>query len=114
MEKGLSELTKQEITLYNLQVIRDAVSEYYSKYSQLYIHNVERFTSEEKLHIIDIGTSIIGTRLEIGFPGGSFVQSIVNNDLRGAFASADDINVNCIRFYLMMIYNIQLRDLYYN
>ncbi len=106
MKEGLSELTKQEITMHNIQVIRDAVSEYYSKYSHLYIHNVEFFTSDQKRHVIDIGTSIIGTRMEIGFPGGSFVQSIVNNDLRGAVASADDVNANCIRFYVMMIYNI--------
>lgn len=111
MKEGISELTKQEITMHNLQVIRDAVSEYYSKYSNLYIHNEEYFSSDQKRHVIDIGTSIIGTRMEIGFPGGSFVQSIVNNDLRGSFAAADDINVNCIRFYLMMIYNISIPGL---
>jgi hypothetical protein len=52
------------------------------------------------------------TRLDIGFPGGSFVQSVVNNSLSGAFASADSINAQCIRFYVMMMYNLNIEGLY--
>jgi len=99
-------------TVENLIFIRGKVREYLEMYGYLYIQNIDSMSDEDQDHIVSIGTSIIGTRLEIGFPGGSFVQAIVNNDLRGAFASADSINVNCIRFYVMMIYNLNLDGLY--
>jgi hypothetical protein len=99
-------------TVENLIFIRGKVREYLEKFGHLYIQNIDSMSDEDQDHIVSIGTSIIGTRLEIGFPGGSFVQAIVNNDLRGAFASADSINVNCIRFYVMMIYNLNLDGLY--
>lgn len=56
-------------------------------------------------HIINIGTSILMTRWGIGPSGGSFVQAIVDNDLREAFGRADEINEQAIKFYLMLIYN---------
>jgi len=83
-----------------------AVREYFDRNGHRYIANFEQLEDEDISHIISIGTSIICTRLEIGYAGGSFVQSVVNNDLRGAFANADHINVNAIRFYLMMMYNM--------
>jgi hypothetical protein len=30
----------------------------------------------------------------------------VNNDLSEAFGRADDINIHCIRFYVMLMYNV--------
>jgi hypothetical protein len=36
----------------------------------------------------------------------------VNNNLSGTFASADSINAQCIRFYVMMMYNLNLGGLY--
>lgn len=99
-------------TVEQIMFIRGKVREYLEKYGQHYIQNFESFSDEDRDHVVSIGTSIIGTRLDIGFPGGSFVQSIVNNDLRGSFASADSINAQCIRFYVMMIYNLNLDGLY--
>jgi hypothetical protein len=99
-------------TVEQLMFIRGKVREYLEKYGQHYIQNFELMSDEDQDHIVSIGTSIIGTRLDIGFPGGSFVQSIVNNDLRGSFASADSVNANSIRFYVMMIYNLNLEGLY--
>lgn len=101
-------------TVESLMLIRGKVREYLEKFGHYYIQNYKFMDDEDKDHIVSIGTSIIGTRMNIGYPGGSFVQAIVNNDLRGAFAAADDVNANCIRFYVMMIYNIQLDELYYN
>ncbi len=86
--------------------IQAAVSEYFHKNAHLYISNFPYLREEDKNHIISIGTSIICTRDNVGFPGGSFVQSIVNNDLRGAFATADNVNQGAIRFYVMMMYNM--------
>lgn len=59
----------------------------------------------ERDHIINIGTSILCTKWKIGYPGGSFVQAIVDNDLQGAFGRADSINQDCIKFYVMLAYN---------
>jgi hypothetical protein len=60
-------------------------------------------TSRE--HIVNIGTSVLNTKWGIGFPGGSFVQAIVDNDLHGALGRADNINQDCIKFYSMLLYN---------
>jgi hypothetical protein len=91
-------------------LIRGKVREYMEKFGQHYIQNFEFFSDEDQEHVVNIGTSIICTRLDIGFPGGSFVQSVVNNDLRGAFANADSVNAQCIRFYVMMMYNISIHN----
>lgn len=56
-------------------------------------------------HIINIGTSVLCTKWGVGFPGGSFVQAIVDNDLMGAISRADSINGDCIKFYAMLLYN---------
>lgn len=56
-------------------------------------------------HIINIGTSVLCTKWGVGYPGGSFVQAVVDNDLREAFGRADAINSDCIKFYVMLIYN---------
>jgi hypothetical protein len=57
-------------------------------------------------HIIEIGTSILCTKWNVGYPGGDFVQAVVDNDLREAFGRADDVNQHCIKFYLMLMYNV--------
>jgi len=99
-------------TVEQIMFIRGKVREYMEKYIQHYIQNFESFSDEDRDHVVSVGTSIISTRLNIGFPGGSFVQSIVNNNLSGTFASADSINAQCIRFYVMMMYNLNLEGLY--
>ena len=103
--------TKQEATLHNMQVIKNKVKEYIGDMGHHYIQNYEFLGKEDLEHIADIGTSVMCTKLEIGFPGGSFVQSVVNNDLRGSFANADSVNAGAIRFYVMMMYNLQLNGL---
>jgi hypothetical protein len=51
---------------------------------------VQRYESENvSEHIINIIVSVMRTRDGIGPIGGSFVQSIVNNDLYGAMVRAD-------------------------
>ena len=46
----------------------------------------------------------------IGYPGGSFVQAVVDNDLTGAFSRADYINRNSLGFYCKLLYNIGYID----
>lgn len=98
-------------TVEQIMFIRRKVREYIEDLGHHYIQNYEFLTKDDLEHIAEIGTSIMCTKLEIGFPGGSFVQSIVNNDLRGSFANADSVNAKAIRFYVMMSYNLQLNGL---
>ena len=80
------------------------VSNYFDKYGKEYLPiDMVMFHKE---HIVYIGASILCTKWEIGYPGGDFAHTIVNNDLAGAFGRADEINVYCIRFYIMLMYNV--------
>jgi hypothetical protein len=65
---------------------------------------ISPYTNETE-HVVRIGTSILCTKWGIGYPGGSFVQAVVNNDLMEAFGRADSVNVNAIRFYVSLLYN---------
>lgn len=85
------------------EIVRTVVSDYFDKYA---IQYVPLMMSIEKDHIVDIGTSILCTKWNVGYPGGSFAQAVVNNDLAEAFGRADDINIHCIRFYVMLMYNV--------
>lgn len=86
--------------------INQSVKEYFDKNAKRYIPNFDELLTDEKNDIVSIGTSIICTRLGVGYGGGSFVQSVIDNDLSGAFANADHNNANAIRFYLVMMYNM--------
>jgi hypothetical protein len=66
---------------------------------------VSSSVDNERDHIVNIGTSILCTKWKVGYPGGSFVQALVNNDLMETHGRADDINLNCIRFYVYLMYN---------
>jgi hypothetical protein len=65
---------------------------------------------ESRSHIVNIGTSILCTKWGIGYPGGSFVQAVVGNDLMGAFSRADSINKDAMGFYCKLLYNIGYID----
>lgn len=87
----------------NMEQVRDLVTEYYKdnffKIMGYYLIN------SEKEHVINIGTSILCTKWNIGYPGGSFVQAVVDNDLMETFSRADDVNAKVIKFYCHLIYN---------
>ena len=65
---------------------------------------------ESRAHIINIGASVLRTKWNIGFPGGSFVQAVVNNNLMEAIGRADSINQDCLKFYTMLLYNTSYID----
>lgn len=88
-----------------IEKIRNQVKAYFEKNACHYITNFTELSEDDTNHIISIGTNIIATRHGMSFRS-SFVQSVIDNDLRGAFATADDTNLLAIRFYLMMMYNM--------
>lgn len=51
----------------------------------------------ESPHIINIIMSVMCTRDGVGYPGGSFVQAVVDNDLLNAVARADSECIKNIR-----------------
>ena len=58
-------------------------------------------TEEEMNHVTSVGVSVLQTR-DGGTPGGSFVQSIVKNDLSGSYNRADSTNRKVIPFYIIL------------
>lgn len=78
-----------------------------------YINNaayckVNGLSADEQSHIIEIGTSILCTRWCVGYEGGSFVQSFVNNDLLGAIGRADETSYKGLKFFASLMYNVAM------
>ena len=86
------------------EIVRTIVSDYFDKYADMYLPIYHKLSEED--HVIKIGTSILCTKWGVGYPGGSFVKAVVDNNLSEAFGRADDINIHCIRFYVMLMYNV--------
>jgi hypothetical protein len=84
--------------------IRAKVEDFYNNHSHL-VDLESKLIPDSRQHIIAIGTSILCTKWEVGPPGGSFVQAMVNNNLMESFSRADSINAGAIRFYCSLIYN---------
>jgi hypothetical protein len=91
-----------------MEQIKELVVNYYNsnffKIMGYYLNN------DDKEHVINIGTSILCTKWNVGYPGGSFAQAVVNNDLMETFSRADDINSKVIKFYVHLIYNTRKPD----
>jgi hypothetical protein len=85
-------------------IVRAVVSDYFDKYAIQYVPYT--MMNIEKEHIIDTGTSIMCDKWHVGYPPGDFAKAVVDNDLAQAFGRADDINIHCIRFYVMLMYNV--------
>jgi len=66
---------------------------------------IDDMNEENKNHIINIGTSILCTKWEIGFEGGGFVQAVVANDLMKAVGSADGTSLKGLKFFASLLYN---------
>ena len=61
-----------------MENIKSQVQAYFDKNARNYITNSETLTAEDKSHIVNIGTSIICTRHEIGYPVQKFVYTNTN------------------------------------
>ena len=88
-----------------MKMVRDIVSDYMVENDNL-IPIQHRLDPEDISHIENIATSILCTKWNVGYPGGSFVQAVVDNDLKGAFSRADTVNRDCMLFYVSMMSNV--------
>jgi hypothetical protein len=67
---------------------------------------LEGLSSQERNHILSIGTSILCTKWGVGYEGGSFVQSFVRNDLMGAIGRADNTTYKGFKFFASLLHNV--------
>ena len=87
----------------NYDKVNEIVKDYLAKNGMYYIPNFNQLSSDEYNHILNIGTDIMLNYWGMNeYESGSFIKNFINNDLQGTFASADSINQNCIRFYIML------------
>ena len=72
-------------------------------------------SSEEKMnHVFEIATSIMRTKWGVGYPGGSFVHAVVENNLSRALTNADIICREALFFFVLMVLNIDMpMDVYW-
>ena len=89
-------------TYEKIETVKGIVEKYVNENAESNIYNLIEF---EKNHIINIGTSILCTKWNIGYAGGGFVQAVVANDLSRAVGSADSTNIKALKLYCQMMYN---------
>jgi hypothetical protein len=89
-----------------IQVVRQLVEGYYKNSLSDPTLSLPPIETDEGQFIISIGTSILGTKWGIGYPGGSFVQAVLQNNLMAAVNKADSINIKVLPFYCKLIYNV--------
>lgn len=85
--------------------IKNVVTEYFDDHASTFGVPHNYLTGDGRDHIINCGTSILCTKWDVSYAGGSFVQAVVNNDLAGTVGRADSTNTNAIRFYVSLMHN---------
>jgi hypothetical protein len=91
-------------TLEKIGIVEAEVINHFNKNAEY--TGIANLLANEQKHIIQIGTSILCTKWEIGYAGGGFVQSFVNNDLMGALGSADGTTIKGFKFFASLVYNV--------
>ena len=86
-----------------IQLVSEIVTEFFDE-NAMYT-GIDDMNEENKNHIINIGTSILCTKWEIGFEGGGFVRAVVDNDLMKAVGSADGTSLKGLKFFASLLYN---------
>lgn len=66
---------------------------------------LKRYGIEASDHIVDVIVSVMRTRDGIGFMGGDFAQSIVNNNLSEAVLRADNDCINHLKTFVLALRN---------
>jgi len=84
--------------------VREIVEKFYEQ-NITWSFGTPNYTPDQKDHIINIGTSILCTKWNVGYSGGGFVQAVVDNDLMKAIGAADSTNVQALKFYCQLLYN---------
>ena len=92
------------IILEKINIIKELVRKYFDENS-MYV-GISNMNVEDKEHVIEIGTSILCTKWEIGFEGGGFVKSVVANDLSGAIGRADGTCIKALKFFCQLSHNV--------
>lgn len=64
-----------------------------------------RYKIEASEHIVDIIVSVMRTRDKVGWQGGDFVQSIVNNNLSESVLRADKDCINHLKTFVLALRN---------
>ena len=99
-------------TVEQIEKVKELVSNYFNQNVEWL--NLSHLSEDEKSHIIQIGTSILCTKWDVGFAGGGFVQSFVNNDLMGAIGSADSTSYKGFKFFASLMYNVGVPSSLFN
>lgn len=87
-----------------VSIVKGIVENYFEENSQY--TGLDSLSEESQEHVIQIGTSILCTKWEIGYEGGGFVQAVVANDLRGATSRADGTSMKALKFFCQLMYNV--------
>lgn len=66
---------------------------------------LKRYDIQASEHIVDIIVSIMKTRDKVGWQGGDFVQSVVNNNLIQATLRADNDCINHLKTFVLALRN---------
>ena len=91
--------------------IKKVVKDFFDRNAEYTLPKYFIGDSEIEDTIINIGTSILCTKWNVGPKGGSFVQAVVNNDLAGAINRADSTNVYALKFYSQLIFNAEIPEI---
>ena len=94
--------------------IKEAVDSYLAaNHRNTYVPMDVMINTEERAHVVKIGTNIMMNKMGYDTHPGSFVQAVLNNSLQDAVGCADHINVRMLPFYATMMYNlsVDLNDL---
>jgi hypothetical protein len=89
------------------EIVREHVKAYMNKNISLLPNEI--ISDASKLtHIEDIATSIMCTKWQVGYPGGSFAEAVVDNNLSQSFGRADETCRQGLYFFVCMVYNLDM------
>jgi hypothetical protein len=91
-------------TLEKIEIVKKTVIDHFKNTAEY--TEISNLSQTEIDHIINIGTSVLCTKWKVGYEGGGFVKSFVNNDLLGAIGSADRTTYKGFKFFASLIYNV--------
>jgi len=85
-----------------IELVRKSIEDYIKR-------NKLELPTQELSSFIHSGTDILCEKWEVGYAGysGSFVTAFANNDLRGALAYADHINIGLMKDYMLLWHNAE-------
>lgn len=83
-----------------IELVRKSIEDYIKR-------NKLELSTQELSSFIRNGTDILCEKWRVGYAGhaGSFATAVANNDLMGAFAYADHINIGLMKDYTLLLYN---------